>query len=106
MSYIDTIIFDSGGHTGKTYYFRIVEEDTGKAWDTSQKALSLTASWENTAIAMTEQGTTGQFPVVIPDELPAGKYNIVVYEQAGSAPSNTDDIVEKYLRQKGSIFGF
>jgi len=108
-SFIDTIVFDASGHTGNEYYVRFVVDDTGYIYDEVAEALVAPAAavWANTAIALDEQGLTGQFPVVVPDELPTGKrYNVVIYLQAGSDPANTDDIEKQYQTMLGSIFGF
>jgi len=107
MSYIDTIIFDAGGHTGNEYYVRFVVDDTGQAWDDVNEKLSLSSNWVDEAIELVEQGLTGQYPIVIPTDLPTGKrYNIVIYKLVGSEAQSTDDIEKQYQVMRGSIFGF
>jgi len=109
MSYIDTIIFDAGGHTGNEYYIRIVDDDTGNVWDAIAEEMVAPAVgvWADEAIELVEQGSTGQFPIVIPTDLPTGyRYNIVIYKIAGSEAANTDDIEKQMQVMRGSIFGF
>lgn len=106
-SYIDRIFADVNGHTGNVYYFRIVRRGDGKIWDNVAEELSDTTSWANSAIAMTEKGTTGQYPVVIPEDLIAGHtYEITVYLRAGGSPANTDVVKSNYEMKHGSIMGF
>ena len=38
--------------------------------------------------------------------LPAGTYDIIVYEQSSSIPANTDDVVKQYETKLGRIFVF
>lgn len=38
--------------------------------------------------------------------LPAGTYDIIVYQQAGSVPANVDVIEKQFTTKVGSIFGF
>jgi hypothetical protein len=68
--------------------------------------VALDTSWANSAVSMTETGQTGQYPIVIPDDVPAGLYHVIVYTQAGGSPAKEDNIKEKYVLQVGSIFGF
>jgi len=106
--YADRNIFDAGGHTGNVYYIRIVRRDDGYVWNPTSKTLvdSASASWASTIIVLVEKGTTGMFPIVIPKELPADVYDVVVYKQLGSTPQNTDDVENQWSFAHGSIFGF
>lgn len=106
IAYIDRLFHDSLGYTGNTYYFRIIRRSDGKIWDNTALAFSDTTTWANSAINMAEKGTTGQYPVVIPASFPGGTYTIAIYQQAGSAPINTDDVETSYETKVGSIFGF
>ena len=107
-AYIDRVFADAGGYTGNTYYYRLVlkSEASLYIWDHVAKALSLTTVWANSVVAMPENGTNGQYPVVIPAELPAGTYEVTVYLQAGSTPQNSDNVQDTYQLKHGSIFGF
>lgn len=104
--YIDRIVYDSGGHTGNTYYYRIVRRSDGYTWDDVAKAYAATPDWENSAIALVESDQEGQFPVIIPSELPAGLIDVIVYLQAGSSPANSDNVEKQWTTTKGSVFGF
>jgi hypothetical protein len=109
MAFVDSIIYDSGGYTGNTYYVRFVDADTGAIWDGVAGAMVAAASavWANCAIALADQAALGQYPITVPTNLPTGqRYDIVVHLQAGSVPINTDDIAEQYQIMRGSIFGF
>lgn len=91
---------------GATYYFRIVRRGDGKIWNTLTSAFSDTTPWAASTIAMTEKDTTGEFPVVIPENFPSDTHDIVIYGQAGSAPANTDDVLSQFECKVGSVFGF
>lgn len=107
MSYTNNILFDSNGHTGNVYYLTIVRQSDGWAWDNVGEEMSLNPSRANMAITLSEIGTSGRFPVVVPTDLPVGDiYNLVVYEQAGGSPAETDDVETSYTISHGSIFGF
>ena len=51
-------------------------------------------SWDESAVAMPETPTgSGQYPIPLPTELPAGHvYDVIVYVQAGGSPANSDAI--------------
>lgn len=104
--YTSKNIFDAQGHTGNTYYYRIVGARDSKIWNDVTKVMETGVSWADSAMTMTEVGNTGQFPVTIPGELPAGRYDVVVYHQAGSDPADTDDVEQQWQESKGDIFGF
>ena len=105
-SYIDRTIYDSLGHTGNTYYYRAVRKADGRIWDNINGELADNPNWEDSAISLTETGTTGQFDVVIPENFPRGTFDIIVYIQTGSAPQNTDDVELQYDTTVGGILGF
>jgi len=106
LSYIDRILYDSGGHTGNKYYVKFVRMADGKIWDNVNKEMATNPNWENAAIALVETDTAGQFPIIIPADLPRGNFDVIVYRQLGSVPQNTDDIELQYDTSVGSIFGF
>ena len=69
--------------------------------------MSLTTTWDDSVTELTENDETGQYPIPIPDLLPAGHlYVVAVYERLGSNPSNADNVLQTYNVQRGSIFGF
>jgi hypothetical protein len=105
--YIDRIFYDSLGYTGNTYYCRFVFNSDGTIWDADAAALAVSPTWENSAVPLVEQGgNTGQYALIIPTALPVGKYDVIIYLQAGSDPANTDDVALQYATIKGSIFKF
>lgn len=106
-SYVDRILHDSGGYTGNTYYIRILRRD-GYVWDSNAGVFAAHSlvSWANSAILLIENGSSGDYPVVIPKDFPAGIYDIIVYLQAGGSPANTDDISKQWETKVGDIFGF
>lgn len=104
--FIDRIVYDAGGHTGKTYYVRFVRRSDGYIWDNVAGAMVASPTWGDSAIELVETGETGAFPVVVPADLPPAYYDVIVYEQLGSTPDNTDDVEAQWSRARGSIFGF
>jgi hypothetical protein len=106
LSYVCKILYDANGHTGNTYYARFVRLMDGKIWDGTNEVLATLPNWEDSAIALVETGETGQYPIVIPAELPRGNYDVIAYLQAGSAPANTDNVALQFDTSAGSIFGF
>ena len=104
---VDRILFDVGGHTGKQFYIRWVEAGTNEIFNTITGVLSITTNWADSVTELVENGSTGQFPIPIPDLLPTGHlYNVLAYELVGSVPANTDNVLQTYNLQRGSIFGF
>lgn len=104
--YTSQNVFDAGGHTGNTYYYRIVGARDSKIWNDVLKVMALGVSWNDSVMTLAEVGETGEFPVIIPGELPAGLYDVVVYLQAGSEPASTDNVEKQWTETKGDIFGF
>lgn len=106
-SYVDRVLHDAGGYTGNVYYIRIIRRD-GLIWNTVTKMFvaSSEVSWVNSVILLIENGNTGDYPVVIPEDFPAGTYSIVAYKRAGGSPVNTDDIERQWEAKVGDIFGF
>lgn len=104
--YLSSIVYDSDGHTGNTYYARIVNKWTAYIWDNTNTEMVALPSWANSVVDLDETGLTGQFPFYVPAGLPSGNYDVIVYKQLGSAPANTDDIEGLYDLKQGDIFGF
>ena len=92
VSYIHRNLYDALGYTGNTYYYRLIQKRTGLIWDNTNGVLAANPAWEDAAIPITEVGNTGQYPVYVPADVPAGTYDFVAYQQAGSVPQNTDDV--------------
>jgi len=107
-SYIDRHLHDAGGYTGNTYYVRIIRTADSKVWDNNSESLKDVGdvTWDNSAKELVEEGTTGTYPVLIPEDFPAGTYEIIAYLQLGSSPDNTDDVEKQWQTKVGDIFGF
>lgn len=105
-SWMSRIFYDALGHTGNSYYVRFIFKGDSSIWDAVAEVLKNSPSWIDTAVNLVEDGTTGQFPVVVPANLPQGVYDVVVYKKAGSVEVNTDDVENSFVLKQGSIFGF
>lgn len=105
-SWMDRIFYDALGHTGNSYYVRFVFRGDSSIWDDVAESLKNSPTWVNTAVDLVEDGTTGQFPVIVPGGLPQGVYDVVVYKKAGSVAANTDDVESTYILKNGSVMGF
>ena len=176
--YVERHLYDAEGHTGNTYYIRIVNRGTSNIWNPTTEVMEDEAdiTWEESAEVLVEEGETGVFPIVIKQDwrtvediamelydtplvdlpevgietvsqelynepvadltpavnilvvaewevrnadriavgtehqsisnLPAGTYDIIVYQQLGSEPANDDDVEKQFTTKVGSIFGF
>lgn len=106
--WIERNLYDAGGHTGNTYYMRIVRRRDSYVWDPTNKVMVSVSgiTWANSVTLLVEEGLTGTFPIVMPKELPADTYDIITYRQFGSEPINTDDIEKQWETKVGDIFGF
>lgn len=106
-------VFDAGGHTGKTYYYRIMDRATSKVVHATTHVLTAAdeLTWAESAIFLTEiednlGAGTGSFPIIFFKEMPGGTYEYCVYEMLGGSPANTDDVAEVGTEKHGGIFGF
>jgi hypothetical protein len=104
--YIDRVFFDAEGYTGNTYYFRIIRRRDEYIWDSNAEEFAVDTSWANSVMEMSDVQSNGQYPVIIPEDFPSDTYSIVIYQQVGGSPANTDDIETSYETKVGSIFGF
>ncbi len=106
--WIERHLHDACGHTGNTYYMRLISRTDSKIWNPNSKEMKAVGSitWANSVTLLVEEGTTGVFPVVMSKDVPADTYDIIVYKQLGGAPANTDDIEKQWEVKVGDIFGF
>lgn len=107
--WIERHLYDAGEYIGNTYYIRIIQRANSLVWDPDNRILVPEADilWEDEAIVLVDQGQTGVYPIVVPYDIPAGTYDIVVYQQLGSVPQNSDDLEKQYeAKLGGDIFGF
>jgi hypothetical protein len=105
-AYNDSMLFDSQGHTGNHYYVRFVDDRSGEIWNDVSGAMEVNPSRADSAVDLVEVGTSGQFPIRVPADLPYGYYDAVIYILAGSEPADTDDVTKQITFTKGSDFGF
>ena len=90
-----------------TFYYRLTKKSDSQIWNNVTGSLAVAVSWANSAITMTEIETdTGQYPIEIPTDLPAGVYGLIVYLQSGVSPADTDEIDVGEYYKHGGIFGF
>lgn len=67
-------------------YTRYVEVGTGRIWDVANSALSATPTYGDTDVQHTADNTyIGGTPVKIPAGLPAGNFDMLVYDSAAIA---------------------
>ena len=68
MSYIERHLYDAGGHTGNTYYIRIIRRADSKIWNPNTNILEAVGeiTWAESYTILEEEGLTGVFPIVIP----------------------------------------
>jgi hypothetical protein len=84
------------------WYVRIVHARTGKIWDNVASVFSLTPTWANTAIALTFSQYIGGHPVTIP-ALPTGDYDLLFYDAAAPASTDTVEIAKRLKWSNGSM---
>lgn len=84
------------------WYFRIVQTRTGKIWDNVASVLSLTPAWADTAIALTFSQHIGGHPITLP-ALPTGDYDVLFYDAAAPAYTDTVVVAKKLKWSNGSM---
>lgn len=106
-SYRFVNFYPAGGHTdGEVYYYFLVYLPDNTIWNNSTGALAASVTRPNAAIAMTEVNGQGIYPIIIPTDLPDGKYDVVVCKQGGGTAAVTDDVQKTYVLKQGDVFGF
>ena len=78
--------------SGKTLY-AVILNSSGQAWYTVTPAFENinSAHWTSYAIALTEQSGTGLYIGNFPTAIATfGEYGVVIYNQAGGSPADTD----------------
>ena len=71
-------------------YARFVRVRDGMVWSDTAQALSLTTAWSASDVTLTPDNTyIGGTPVKIPAVLPAGEYDMLIYDAATPAASDT-----------------
>ena len=84
-------------------YTRYVQVATGLIWDVTNAALAAAPTYGDTDVQHTPDNTSiGGTPVKIPASLPAGDYDMLVYDAA--TPAVADEVlIGKRIGWNGSI---
>lgn len=69
-------------------YFRIVRVADGAVMVTATGAVSTTTSWATSYTDLTRDSIRGGLMLTIPEDLPAGVYDLLIYDAA--SPADTD----------------
>jgi hypothetical protein len=71
-------------------YIRFVNPATGEQADFASKAMNSAATWTDTVFALSFDNNIGGMPVAIPNWLPAGSYDLLIYDS--DSPAYTDEV--------------
>jgi len=77
-------------------YARFVRVCDGKIWDVAADALAVAPTYGDTDVQLALNTSIVGIPVTIPANLPAGEYDMLIYDAA--TPTNTD-VVEPCSRR-------
>jgi hypothetical protein len=73
-------------------YVRFVRVADGFVWNVATSLMSAVTAWGDSDTALTRDTTyIGGTPITIPTALPAGSYDMLIYE--GATPAATDSVV-------------
>ena len=75
--------------------FRMVRVADGSIMTTLTGALSKTTSWANSITTLARDAVIGGIPVTIPEGLPSGDYDFLVYDAAVPAYTDIPVIVKR-----------
>lgn len=86
-------------------YMRLIRRADNKIWDTDAVALAADTTYAHSAIEIAKDDDVVGWPIIIPPTLPAGEYDLLIYDNA--TPANTDLVVDRCrMRWNGSeMFG-
>lgn len=87
-------IIDTIFATGSTLYGH-VRNNSGQVWNGSAFEAYVGANWGTYKIALGEDGTSGYYKASFPSSVATGRYNVIIYEQAGVSAAATDSPVGK-----------
>lgn len=79
--------------TGKTLYCRVFLRGAEVAWDENLRMLIHDPIYTDTCLSCTEVSIKHIYYVDMPDGLPTGDYDVLVFEQAGGSPAASDPLV-------------
>jgi len=70
VDWVERHLYDAAGHTGNTYYIRIVRRSDSKIWDPSNEVMKDVEdiTWAGSVTLLVEEGLTGVFPIIIPKD--------------------------------------
>jgi hypothetical protein len=71
-------------------YARFVRVCDGKIWDVAADALAVAPTYGDTDVQLALNTSIVGIPITIPANLPAGEYDMLIYDAA--TPANTDVI--------------
>jgi hypothetical protein len=80
--------------SGSTLYGH-VRSNSGQVWNGSAFEAYVGANWLTYKVALGEDGTSGYYKATFPATIASGRYNVIIYEQAGGAAAATDSPVGK-----------
>jgi len=67
--------------------------------------LAVDTTWANSVISLSKNAVTGSVPITIPVNLPAGEYDLLVYDAA--VPNNADEVqIGKRIVWSGKHLGY
>ncbi len=75
--------------TSSNWYMRIVRFGDAAVWNRSTGAFSSSTPWANSAIILIHSAIIGGHPVTFPSALPVGSYDVLFYNAATPADSDT-----------------
>ena len=86
-------------------YARIVRVTDGKVWDVANNELALSTTWTDTDIQLTADAVIGGIPVTIPEDLPAGEYDLLFYDATPAAAANAVSLGKRIQWTGTRLFG-
>ena len=84
---------------------RYVRVADGQIWDGSTLLLARAPTYANTAIALTRNTSINGIPVTIPTTLPDGEYDMLFYDSASPAETDTVSLGKRIAWTKSGLLG-
>lgn len=78
--------------SGATVYVILINQEDGTVWNGTALETKAAGNWATYDVAVTEFGSSKIYEADVPTALPAGKYDVFAYIQAGGTPASTDDL--------------
>ena len=87
-------------------YARFVRVADGMIWDVTNSVLSRTTAWSDSDTTLTPDTTyIGGTPVKIPVDLPAGDYDMLIYDAATPAAADAVLIGKRIMWSGNNLIG-